>query len=207
MKKLMKMMAVAALFATIVGCQHASQPGRTNSQVTTLSDGSELTVDTGEKVILPVVAVPSIPREGFTPLAFTQLKELLELQTNAQVAASRASYRKTTGDVFTQNMMIETGGNEANTPTATSTPSTSVPVNVAWGAGAIGGAQQAAGELDTMYLAFKKWWSDGGSKTATATTSTATTTTTSTPAAAAPTTAAAVAAGAACPGNNCTLPQ
>ena len=167
MKKVTMMMTAALLCAVMTGCQTATQPGRANTQTTTVKDSSALTVDNGEKLTLPSVVIPQIPAGGYDSNAFAQVQALVKLQMEG-LAAVRSAGDKTVGDVFSQNMMIETGGNEANNPVATATPSTSVPVNVAWGAGAIGGGTAGgAASADSMYQAFKAWWAKQGSGSST----------------------------------------
>lgn len=169
MKKLMQMMLVAVMAVTIVGCQTATQPGRSQTQT---FDGCTFNV-----LAAPGTGVVTAASDGKKPGKFA------------------------IGDVFAQNMMVETGGNEANSSEATSVPSTSVPLNVAWGAGAIGGGGSGTGtgmSLDTAYLAFKKWWSEGGTKATTP--ATTATPATSTPATSNP------AAGATCTTGSCEWP-
>jgi hypothetical protein len=75
------------------------------------------------------------------------------------VSNAVAQAKSQVGDLFCQNMMIETGGDESNTQT--SRPSVDVPVDVSWGGGAAGAAGAAAS------LANKAAAALGGSKTTT----------------------------------------
>lgn len=166
MKKLMRMCLLATVMVAIVGCQTASQPGRTNSQVTTVKDNSQITVDNGEKLVLPAVVIPQIPAEGYSPTAFAQLQTLLKLQLEAQRSVDTGKGKgKTIGDVFTQNQMIENSGSEANNPTATSTPSVTTPIDVSWGNAA---STAASGFMSGASALWNTLTGKGGNSTATA---------------------------------------
>lgn len=154
MKKLMSMMSMilmAAMLSVIVGCQTATQPGRTNSQVTTVKENSQLTVD--QSVKSSALVLPTVPAEGYGTNAFAQVKELVKL--NAQLAGES---NRTYGDVFTQNQMIETGGSEANSPTATSTPSVTTPIDVSWGNASTAGTSGFVSGVNAIWN-----WLKGGS--------------------------------------------
>lgn len=166
MKRFSYMLAVAIVATIFAGCQTAKQPGRTNEQNTTVKDDASLTVDQSVRSASSAIALPSIPVGGYDTNAMAQLKELVALQVTLN-AKTNGEKDRTYGDVFTQNQMIETSGSEANTATATSIPSTSVPLNVAWGAGAIGGGGGGGSGTglvsESAYKQFLNWWNKGGS--------------------------------------------
>lgn len=158
------------LVVALVGCQNAKQPGRSNEQVVTIKDGASLNID--QSVRSSLLALPAIPAEGYSTNALAQLKQLIALQGEPYTTGENG---RTYGDVLSLNLMAESR-DEAQSQTATSIPSTSVPLNVAWGAGAIGGSGGGGTTLDTAYTAFKKWWSSGGSNSTTSATTTPTAT-------------------------------
>jgi len=134
MNKLVKLVVALAVASIFAGCQTATQPGRANTQTTTLDENSVLLVDQSVRNASSAMVLPAIPPEGYSTKAFSPLKELLRLQ-QAEVEKRASENERTYGDVFTQNQMIENSGTESNSTTATSTPTTTVPIDVAWGTG------------------------------------------------------------------------
>lgn len=153
MRRTLNTLFIGMVLLTIVGCQTASQPGRTNSQELVIKDNSSLNLD--QSVRTSVLALPAIPPEGFSSNAFAQVKELVLLQ-KADGGNGKENNR-TYGDVLTLNLMSESR-DEQQTPTATSVPSTSVPINVAWGASTLGGGSSSATEA-ALWEKFKQWMS------------------------------------------------
>lgn len=143
MKKLMQLTIMVAVAVIIAGCQTATQPGRANTQTTTLDDNSTITVDQSVRNTTSAIGLPAMPPEGYSTNAFAQLKELMKFQRDLNGKDASES-KRTYGDVFTQNQMIENSGSEANNPTATSTPSVTTPIDVSWGNASTGSTTAAA---------------------------------------------------------------
>jgi len=113
-----------AMLCLMAGC--ASQPSRSQTQTTTLNDGSTQSVNNN---LASAIALPPIPTEGYGTNAFAQLCVIVKLQAKALSDKSGGAI----GDQHSQNMMLETGGNENNSQT--STPTTTTPIDVMRGTG------------------------------------------------------------------------